>query len=139
MNTANSILTELSLRLNTVSNTVIEKGFFSNYQNENLNGKRLLVIQVRSDGPCVHKNGGYQSTLNVLIFGAIEFDEFANPLLMALLEDVRRAIFPKGERFIFNRLAKSVKESEPTPLQDPKDGQDNAYFILPLAFDYSQT
>ena len=136
MSKANDILDELKVRLESVTNASVEQGFYANYQSEDLNGKRLLVVQVRSDGPCVHNAGGYKSTLNVLVFGAIEFDEQANALLRELLQETRQAIFPKGERFIFNRLASAVKESEPTPLQDPKDGQDNAYFILPLTFDY---
>ena len=136
MSTANDILAELASRLKQVSKVSVEQGFFANFQAEDLGGKRLLVIQVRSDGPCIHNAGGYKSTLNVLVFGAIEFNEQANNLLRELLQVTRQAIFPKGERFIFNRLASSVKETEPTPLQDPKEGQDNAYFILPLAFEY---
>lgn len=139
MSRANDILTELSARLAIVSNTTIEQGFFSTYQDEDLQGKRLLVIQVRSDGPCVHNAGGYKSTLNVLVFGAIEFNEQANELLRDLLKETRQAIFPKGERFVFSRLAASVKETKPTPLQDPTEGQGNAYFILPLAFEYLET
>lgn len=139
MSKANEILTELMTRLNGVNNTRVEQGFYATYQDENLDSKRLLVIQVRSDGPCVHNAGGYKSTLNVLVFGAIEFNEQANELLRELLQATRQAIFPKGERFIFKRLASAVKETEPTPLQDPKEGQDNAYFILPLAFEYQET
>lgn len=139
MSKANKILAELESRINSISNTKVEQGFYATYQDENLGGKRLLVVQVRSDGPCVHNAGGYKSTLNVLVFGAIEFDEQANNLLRELLQETRQKIFPKGERFIFNRLASAVKETEPTPLQDPKEGQNNAYFILPLAFDYQET
>jgi hypothetical protein len=139
MTVTENILAELTTRLEQVANASVEQGFFANYQEETLRQARLLVIQVRSDGPCVHNAGGYKSTLNVLVFGALEFNEQANTLLQVLLKETRQAIFPKGERFIFKRLASTVKEVEPTPLQDPTEGQDNAYFILPLAFEYIET
>lgn len=139
MTQADKILTELVARINQINNTVVEQGFYAQYQDEDLDGKKLLVVQTRSDGPCTHNAGGYKSTLNVLVFGAIEFDEHANTALRALLKETRQAIFPKGERFVFNRLATTVRETEATPLQDPKEGQNNAYFILPLAFEYVET
>jgi hypothetical protein len=139
MTVTENILAELTTRLEQVANASVEQGFFANYQEETLRQARLLVIQVRSDGPCVHNAGGYKSTLNVLVFGALEFNEQANTLLQVLLKETRQAIFPKGERFIFKRLASTVKEVEPTPLQDPTEGQGNAYFILPLAFEYIET
>lgn len=138
MSKVNDILAELVIRLNKVANAQVEQGFYASYQSEDLNGKRLLVLQVISDGPCVHKQGTHKTPLTVAVFAAIEFNEQANDLLLALLQEIRKAIFPK-ERFAFNRLVHSIIETEPTPLRPPKEGQDNAYLALPLTIEYIES
>lgn len=135
MSKVNDILTELKTRLATVANCRVEEGFYANYQNEPLGSERLIVIQVLTNGPCENRQGVHKTPLTVAVFAAIEFNEQANALLLELLKEMRSAIFPK-ERFVFDRLVHSIKESEATPLRPPKEGQDNAYLALPLAIEY---
>lgn len=139
MSKSDIIITELEDRLKTVANSRFEQGFYSQYQNEDLDSERLIILQIRTDGPCIHKTGGNKSSsLDVLIFGALEFNEQASELLRSFLKEVREAVFPKAERFNFHEKATSVAETQATPFHEPKDGQNNGYFILPLTFKYTE-
>lgn len=139
MSKSDKIIAELETRLETVTNSKFEQGFYSQYQNDDLGNERLLILQIRTDGPCKHIGGGNKSSsLDVLIFGAIAFDKHASVLLRGFLKEVREALFPKAERFFFKKLPTSVEETQATPFHEPKDGQKNGYFILPLTFKYTE-
>ena len=139
MSKSDDIITESIARLGNVSNSRFEEGFYSQYQNEDLDSERLIVLQIRTDGPCIHKSSGNKmSSLDVLVFGAVEFSENASVSLRAFLKEIREALFPKTERTNFNGLVVSVVETQATPFHEPKDGQKNGYFILPLTFKYTE-
>lgn len=138
MSKSDEILKELEKRLNTVESTTVEIGFYSQFQDELDGEQRLIVMQLRTDGPCVHKTDGKKSSsLQVVIFGVVPFDLVAHTKLTELLKEIRDSLFVTTERFNnLGGLATKFSETEATPFFEPKEGQNNGYFVLPLTIEY---
>lgn len=142
MSKSDEILAQLSTQLSAVTNATIDMGFLAQYQDKLSCNEQVLVIQQISDGPFKHKSGGGgSSTLNVVIGGLVAFDVDAMSNLRTLLKQTRQAVFSAEDRhYKLNGLLSSpMEEVEPTPLRPPQEGQENAYFALPLALTYTET
>lgn len=147
MNKSDQILVYITQSLETITNTMpdvsVDTGFLAHYQDKLTQGRQVLVVQQLNDGPFEHKwpRGG-KSTLNIVVGGLVAFDESAMTNLRNLLEATRKALFDEGDRLHIHKLngllSSPMKETEPTPLIPPQEGQENAYFALPLELKYTE-
>lgn len=147
MNKSDLILAQLANQLATIANTIpevkVDTGFLAHYQDKLAQNEQVIVIQQLNDGPYDHRpNGGGQSTLNIVVGGLVAFNTDAMTKLRTLLSATRVALFnPEEDRhFKLNGLLSSpMIEAEPTPLITPQEGQENAYFALPLSLKYTES